>query len=262
MTRRRLGLGLGLGVGLGPGVAVCTLLGMGCASYSTFQTPRVVPRGVTREAVGVSIIRFQTDDGTRYTIPMLETGGRYGVGDRVDIGAKLGYSLLRFISAEAGMKVQVLQGPFDLAIAPAFSYVTFGSSTADNTTPASRAEFFHLHLAAPMGINLGDAFTIGFGPKYAYSSMTGSFDQGMATGLVNGHFMGGFVNLPFRIGNGVYLAPEINFLRPMNDLSGYTQVQGGIVILYGTHRIASEPPPPPPPPPVSPPPASPPPPPQ
>jgi hypothetical protein len=232
----------------GLGVAGCALLAAGCASYSTFQTPRVVPSGLTREAVGVSIIRFQTDDGTRYTVPVLETGGRYGVSDRVDIGAKLGYSLLQFISAEAGLKVQVLQGAFDLAVAPAVSYVTFGSSTADDSVPASRATFFHLHVAAPMGLNLGDALTLGFGPKYAYSSMSGSFDQGNTTGLVNGSFVGGFFSLPIRIGNGVYLAPEINFLRPMDNLNGYTQVQGGIVILYGTHRIASDPPPPQPPP--------------
>ena len=227
-------------------VVAAALVVSGCASYSTFQTPRVVPEGVTREAIGVSLIRFQTDDGTRYTIPIFETGGRYGVAERLDIGGKIGYSLVGWATADLGLKVQVVQGPFDLAIGSSVSYITFSSSTADNSAPAQRATFFHLHVDAPMGLNLGDRVTIGFGPKYTYSSMTGSFDMGSTTGIVNGSFFGGFVSLPFRIGNGVYLAPEINFLRPWNDLgSGYTQLQGGLVVMYGTHRIAAEPAPPP-----------------
>jgi hypothetical protein len=217
------------------------LAAMGCPSFSTLQTPRTVPKGKVREAIGVEIVRLRTNDGSRYTVPLVEVGGRYGVSDRVDIGGKFSYAFF-LLSAEAGLKVQLVRGPLDIAVAPAFSFVTFGSSSSTSgSTGSNDVTFLHLHLPALMGIELSEIATLGFGPKLLYSSMSGNFAGDSRNLLVNGTFVGGFVSLPVEVAHGVWIAPEINFYTPVNAFGNRAEIQGGIAVMYGGHEFRPQP---------------------
>ena len=151
----------------------------GCPSLSTLQTPRTVPQGEVRfglgfEAVGIKTAAH-TDSATgtttpsqSVTFPQFEFTARYGLTDNIDIGGKL-----YLIGAELGLKYQFLRGPLDVAIAPAASYISFGSS---NDSSSSSISATYLHLPLLFGLNLNENFALSFGPKllYTIASITAS----------------------------------------------------------------------------------------
>ena len=152
-------------VGLGIVFAALT----GCPSLSTMQTPRTVPQGQVRfglgfEAVGIKTsARTDSSTGTTtpsqsVTFPQLELTLRYGVTDNLDIGGKLDP-----IGAEAGFKYQFLRGPLDVAIAPAASYISIGSSSGDSSSSISAT---YLHLPVLFGLNINENVAIPLGLSF------------------------------------------------------------------------------------------------
>ena len=227
------------------GISFVSLTLAGCPSLSTMQTPRTVPQGQVRfglgfEAVGIKTAA-KTDTATNtttpsqsVTFPQFELTLRYGVTDNLDIGGKL-----YLIGAEAGFKYQFLRGPLDVAIAPAASYISFGSSSGDSSGSISAT---YLHLPVLFGFNLNDNVTISFGPKllYTIASITASDSTNdRSSAATSGLWVGGYLSLPLKVGHAFWIAPEINVYRPLKeDVFLY---QGGLALLFGG---AENPPPP------------------
>jgi hypothetical protein len=230
---------------LGSGIVSLALTG--CPSLSTMQTPRTVPQGQVRfglgfEAVGIKTAARTDSSGTTtpsqsVTFPQLELTLRYGVTDNLDVGGKL-----YLIGAEAGFKYQFLRGPLDVAVAPAASYISFGSSSGSSSSSISAT---YLHLPVLFGINLNDNVAISFGPKllYTIASVSAGDTSDRASAATSGLWLGGYVSLPLKVGSAFWIAPELNVYRPLKeDVLVY---QGGLALLFGGADHPPAPPPPP-----------------
>jgi hypothetical protein len=220
---------------LGTGIVSLTLAG--CPSLSTMQTPRTVPQGQVRFGIGFEAVGIKTAARTdsasgvttpaqSVTFPQFEFTARYGLTDNLDIGGKL-----YLIGAELGLKYQFLRGPLDVAIAPAASYISFGSSS-DSSSGSISATYLHLPLL--FGLNLNDTVTISFGPKLLYtiaSVTTSNSTNDRSSAATSGLWVGGYVSLPLKVGRAFWIAPEINVYRPLKeDILIY---QGGLALLFG-----------------------------
>jgi hypothetical protein len=219
---------------LGSGIVSLALTG--CPSLSTMQTPRTVPQGQVRfglgfEAVGIKTsARTDSSTGTTtpsqsVTFPQFELTLRYGVTDNLDIGGKL-----YLIGAEAGFKYQFLRGPLDVAIAPAASYISIGSSSGDSSSSISAT---YLHLPVLFGLNINENVAISFGPKFLYTiaSVTAGDTSDRASAATSGLWVGGYVSLPLKVGHAFWVAPEINVYRPLKE--DVLLYQGGLALLFG-----------------------------
>ena len=245
------------------GASIAALTLAGCPSLSTMQTPRTVPQGQARlglgfEAVGIKTASHTdsngvTTPGQSFTFPQFEFVARYGLTDNLDIGGKL-----YLIGAELGLKYQFLRGPLDIAIAPAASYISFGSSSSDaNGTSSGSFSATYLHLPVLFGLNLNDNVAISFGPKFLYtfaSVSASSSGSDTASAATSGLWLGGYVSLPLKVSNAFWIAPEINVYRPLKE--DVLLYRGGLALLFGGGGPPPAPatPPPPWPPPAYPPP--------
>jgi hypothetical protein len=216
--------------------AALALGSTGCPSFSTLQTPRTVPKGKFRQALGLHMVSLRTNDGSKLILPVVEAGGRYGISDAVDIGGKFAYA--GYFSAEGGLKFQVVRGALDVALAPAVSFLAFNGGSQGEENGFT---FFHLHLPLLMGMQLSDDVVLGFGPKFLYSTMKESSSGTSSEVLFSGTNLGGFVNLPIEIGRGFWIAPEINVYTPARDFGGSASVQGGLTFMYGGHEFRQDP---------------------
>jgi hypothetical protein len=202
-----------------------------CPSLSTLQTPSTVPKGDIRFGIGAEAIGISSGSES-VTLPQIEFNARYGLTDNLDIGAKL-----YLVGVEGGIKYQFLRGPLDIAVAPAASWISF-SASSDTGSGTDKSSFSIVYLHAPLlfGYNASDTVTIGFGPKFLYAIASGSAsDSGgaKASATNTGAMVGGFINLPLRIGNAFWIAPEINVYKPIgSDVSGLLW-QGGLAFLFG-----------------------------
>lgn len=213
-------------------LAATAFLNVGCPSLSTLQTPRTVPEGEVRFAVGAETVGLAAE-GDAVTFPQVEFGARYGVAENFDVGAKI-----YLLGAEIGMKWQFLRGGFDMAVAPAISFASFSAS--DGSGGSSTVSFLYLHLPFLMGANLSDRVTLSFGPKFMYAlifgdvtSSTGDADFDAVSGLFGGLYLG----LPIRLGSAFWIAPEINvYTNLVNDGGDSFTVaiwQGGLGFYFG-----------------------------
>ena len=136
------------------------------------------------------------------TFPQLELTLRYGVTDNLDIGGKL-----YLIGAEAGFKYQFLRGPLDVAIAPAASYISIGSSSGNSSSSISAT---YLHLPLLFGLNINENVALSFGPKFLYTiaSVTAGDTSDRASAATSGLWVGGYVSLPLKVGHAFWVAPR------------------------------------------------------
>ncbi len=226
------------------GTSIVSLTLAGCPSLSTMQTPRTVPQGQVRlglgfEALGIKTAAHtdsngQSVPGESITLPQFEFAARYGLTDNLDIGGKL-----YFFGAELGLKYQFLRGPLDVAIAPAASYISIGSSSNGSSGSISAT---YLHLPVLFGLNLNENVVLSFGPKFLYtiaSVTTSDSTSGRSSAATSGLWVGGYVSLPLKVGHAFWIAPEINVYRPLKE--DVLLYQGGLALLFGG---ADSPPPP------------------
>ncbi len=220
---------------LGTGIVSLTLAG--CPSLSTMQTPRTVPQGQVRlglgfEALGIKTASHtdstgQTVPGESLTLPQFEFAARYGLTDNMDIGGKL-----YFFGAELGLKYQFLRGPLDVAIAPAASYISIGSSSNGSSGSISAT---YLHLPVLFGFNLNENVVLSFGPKFLYTiasvTTSDSSSNDRSSAATSGLWLGGYVSLPLKVGHAFWIAPEINVYRPLKE--DVLLYQGGLALLFG-----------------------------
>jgi hypothetical protein len=98
------------------------LLASSCISFSTFQSPRVLERGEAELGGG---ILFGVDlEGEESGLGELALLGRYGLADRVDVGAKL-WGFPPFVGIYGDVRYQVAREPVLVAGALGASWFSF-----------------------------------------------------------------------------------------------------------------------------------------
>jgi hypothetical protein len=212
-------------------IPLALLLFSGCASLSTLQTPSTVPKGQTRFAIAAEAVGISSD-GDSASAPQFEFAARYGLTDDIDAGVKL-----YVLGAEFGFKYQLLRGPLDVAVAPAASYFSIDTTIEDSAGQEAdaRVRVTYLHAPVLFGYDVNDRLTLGFGPKLVYIIASGTTTSTGATETITGDglMLGGFFNVPFRVGNAFWIAPEINVYTPIGDAGGGLVWQGGLALLFG-----------------------------
>lgn len=199
----------------------------GCPSFSTLQTPRTVPDGELRLAAIAGAAGALSDEAhPGPSAAQFELSARYGLSDRVDIGAKL-YAL----GVEAGIKWLMLRGPLDLAIAPALSFASFNDPTSGTSFNA-----FYAHLPLLIGWNVSERVTLSFGPKllFGYQFRSGDVVRDDLL-LLEGMLVGLYVSVPIRIARAFWIAPELNaYVNVTNGAVGSVTIyHGGLAFMFG-----------------------------
>lgn len=191
-------------VGLLAFVAVAFLLS-GCAQFSGFQTARTVDKGggeISLAAGGLGTqIDFDIDStiGGDFTavVPFLEVGGRWGLGEKVDMGLRLSTTLNMMLDARyqfVGDKTSL----FAMAIGGGIGYQ--GGIGAFNLFQTQVPLYLSVHPADNVGIYLT--------PRFAAQFVTSS-----GGGSVN---WGGFSS-GVEIGRNVRFGADVSFFRIIND---------------------------------------------
>jgi hypothetical protein len=177
-------------------------------------TARTLPRGKGQffVAPGAVVLRdFQRDtSGANDSVafPSTEVGGRYGVTDRFELGAKawsLGveidtkFQLARSETPDAGV---------DLAVAPAISVYPFFAGDTDAT-------YAYLHLPLLVGVNTRGGQLV-LGPRVSNLFVKGS------GGNINVVLLGGSLGYAWKIGDGFRLLPEASVAWPVHVRDGST----------------------------------------
>jgi hypothetical protein len=207
----------------------------GCPSFSTMGTARTLPRGKGQFFVapgGMVLQDFQQDSAGQdqsFGLPSVEFGGRYGVTDDVEVGAKvwlLGaeidtkFALLRSPSADAGL---------DVSLAPAISLYPFSAGDQNVT-------YAWVHLPLLVGVNLGGSQLV-VGPRVSGMFLTGSGDD------VSALWLGGSLGYAWKLADGFRILPEVSVAYPAHVSFGTSSttslepkgalIQGSVGLLFG-----------------------------
>jgi len=215
------------------GVTLALVVLTGCPSLSTMQTPATVPKGDLRFGVGLEGVGYSEKESggaiSTVTAPQFEINARYGVTDKIDVGAKL-----YLIGAEVGGKYQFVKGSFEAAVAPAASYISVSLGGGDSGDSSSFSVTY-LHLPLLLGYKVTDWFELAFGPKALYAIAAGSASDSTNQSSVtsSGFMVGGFGSLQLKIGRAFWLAPEVNVYKPFTKGATGVIWQGGLALLFG-----------------------------
>ena len=199
--------------------ALCALLS-GCASFSTFQTARVVPVNSYRVFMGADIFYSSETNSSIHEIKgnsieyeSLEIGGRIGAARYIDIGAKA--AVPGTIAVDAKYQF-VDMGALAASLGAGLSYLTLNAN--DNTS-----HVFDLMVPMYLSVDLADWFGIYSAGKLFVQSQIGSL-------VSNSTFAAGTMGI--RIGNTGGVMLEGTYLTEING--NFNAVQGGIAIFFGS----------------------------
>lgn len=192
------------------------LLLTGCAQFSGFQTARTVDQGggeIHLAAGGLGTqINFDVDtfinENITATVPFLEVGGRWGLGEKVDMGLRLSTTLNMTLDARyqfVGDKSSV----FAMAIGGGIGYQ--GGIGPFNLFQTQVPLYMSVHPADNVGIYL----TPRFAAQFATSSGGGSVNWGgFSTGVELGRNIRFGADLSyFRIINNQEIFQALNFFQ-------------------------------------------------
>lgn len=206
--------------------ATAVLLLSGCASMSTMQTARTTEKGEFGYDVGGGYIKTDIALGTADTIsfkaPFLEIGGRYGVTDKLDLGAKL--TLIGTATADA--KYQFLgDGESMLAGSAGFGlgYLSISSGSGVNT---SDSKIFDIMVPAYFSVHPTDWFSVYASPRYVFR--INSYSSSNESGTDNSSWYG--VTAGIRLGKRVGFLAEYSYFGNSEIPVPLSQFTGGIAV--------------------------------
>ncbi len=192
-----------------------------CASMSTMQTARTTEKGEVGFGFGGGFVQADIAQGKSDTIkikaPFVEVGGRYGITDKLDIGAKLtliGTAVLDGKYQFLGDHESKVAGSVGLG----FGYLGIESGNSKSTmydimTPV----YFSYHPA--------DWFSIYASPKYVFRINTYSNDKTSGSG--SSHWYG--VTSGVRFGKRFGFLMEYSYFKNSEYSKPLSQVTGGFV---------------------------------
>lgn len=194
----------------------------GCASMSTMQTARTVGDGNFGMEFGGGAVNTEIPLGDLDTIsfnaPFVEVGGKYGITEKLDVGAKL--TLIG--TATADVKYQFLGNNESLAAASTGLGIGYLSITSGD----NESKIFD--IAVPLYLSLHPApwFSLYTCPRYTLriNSYTTTDDSGSSTSNWYGATAG------IRLGKKVAFLIEYSYFANDEIDVPFSQVTGGIAI--------------------------------
>ncbi len=165
-------------------LVACSVLQVGCASFSTMQTAEVLEKGKSQTTIGggsysskaFSSAVSSSVKESDVSLPYFEVSYRRGVTDKIDVGGKI--TLIG--TAVIDGKYQLYDGEtFDAAVGAGLGYLSIESGTDNNKSKSTIIDaIIPLYLSA----KVSPSFTPYISPKYVLRSISGSTSG--STGIV------------------------------------------------------------------------------
>ena len=213
-------------------------LATGCASLNAAQTANTMGHGGLQIGLEPAVEAFTGSNGlgTAYA-PRVDLAVRYGITDSIDIGGKIGTSLV-----ELDGKFQLTdpaKQSFVASLAPSIGGFVIGSD-------GSSTGAFTIKLPLLLGIGFGGHQLV-IGPNIQDILVTAS--SGGDSGLANEFGVGGSIGVAFRLSDGFRLMPEFGVLVPLTGTAssngdstsaGISSAgflwQAGLTFLFGSYK--------------------------
>jgi len=224
--------------------SLLTLLSGGC-TMSTLGLARSIDPGTTQAYLAPGVLRVQRSGAPLWT-PQVELGGRYGLNERVELGARLWLPMPGY---ELAAKVSLLRSPdsnrgFDLAVAPGAGYLYAPGGSGEIDGSALHVVSFYLPLL--VGWNTGGGNQLVIAPKLVDVLTFAGSEDAMTANLV---MIGASVGYVWRVTEGLSIVPELgagtmiasSLSRFGTDLDyGGVNAQFSVGFLFGGHAAAPQ----------------------
>jgi hypothetical protein len=227
-----------------PLFAGAAMLLCGCPNPNTYTVPRTLDPGKLQVLVAPEVIGLTanapcvnnsgqtTNCSESAVLPMVPTVGiRYGAVERFDFGIRIP----NLDSLAADGKIQLLRGPFDIALDPGLQFFYIAVNNVG-------AGVVYFHLPVLLGVNLNEMLSIVASPGVTYTVATAtatgaSGTQAGATSTGLSARLG--LGLNIRVAKNLSLQPEVTVLKGFGDANLLLWV-GGIGFNIGAQPNYSD----------------------
>lgn len=217
---------------MGLGLLIC-----GCPDPNTYTVPRTLGASEWQANFSPEVFGFhyrQSSGSVWGATPTGPSAGfRYGVSERIDVGARLS----SMGSPQVDGKIQVVRGIVDVALDPGAQllYVLVSRDSSGNTNGAQwNGAVLELYGPVLLGLNLSSSLTLVASPGIGYALRTplvGSSSHSVIAAQAAG-FMGrlGF-GVDIRTSERFALHPEVTVMRVFDEAQSVIAVVGlGLII--------------------------------
>jgi hypothetical protein len=238
------------------GLVTLCVAASGCITTGNVQKAETLGKGRFQfglEPGAYQIVQTQ-NPGTVVTLPHVDVSARYGISDGVDLGLRLGGSLI-----ELQGKFQLTRPEFGSGFVASFAPTVGGAYAAFGE---ARLGYMSVNLPVLLGYHFSGGSELVFGPRIQTLLIFGATNNGQ--GLAGVLSPGASIGFAWQITEGFALMPEVSMTVPVvgsvSDLNGNSATGAGsggfftnfkLGLLFGGRRldpVPSEAPPPPPPP--------------
>jgi hypothetical protein len=195
----------------------------GCASMSTMQTARVTDKNEFGFGVGGGVVKSEIALGTFDTIkinaPFLEGSLRYGVTDKIDVGARvtiIGTAVVDGKYQFLGNKTSKFAGS-----------VGFGVGYLNIVSGGNNSEIFDLMAPVYLSYYPTEWLSIYTSPRYVYRINSYRTEEKF-TGMDNSHWYG--ITGGVRIGGKTAFIGEYSYFGNNNINKPFSQITMGVSI--------------------------------
>lgn len=201
----------------------------GCPDPNTYGTPRTLAPG-DLQLQGSLGAWGGVANGSNGALPSLPSVGvRYGVADRLDVGARL----VDFFGLGGDIKYNFVRGPVDLAIDPMLqAFYVPAIQLTPSSSYSNATGIAQVHLPLLIGINFDDATTLVLTPGIVGTLATGSASDNPYAGAQQIAFAS--TGLGARLGIGLNIRtsdtfswqPEVTAWHEFNGVDSWVCVAG------------------------------------
>ncbi len=206
-------------------VAALALLS-GCPDPNTYGTPRTLAPGDFQLQAALGGWGGTASGNTHFSAGLPSLGVRYGLADRVDVGARV----VNFTGLGGDTKINLVRGRFDLAVDPgvqAFHII----GTAMNNQTASPVEVLQFHVPLLLGYNFDEDRTLVLTPGFVATAVAGNVQ---VTGALPDQIAFATPGVGARLGLGLNIRtsdtfswqPELTAYHEINAVDAWVYVFG------------------------------------
>ena len=197
-----------------------------CASMSSMQTARTTEKGEFSTVIGLGVassnMLIPNIDTARLSFPELEVGVRYGITDKMDVGAKS--SIIG--TATADVKYQFL-GDKKSVFAGS---VGLGAGYFDYTINNLKSQNYDLMLPLYFSYHPTDWLGVYCNPKYVFRTMISPDAYSGTFNFNNSHWYGATGGI--RLGKRIAFLAEYSIYGTSTNANPFSQVTCGISIGF------------------------------
>jgi len=197
-----------------------------CASMSTMQTARTTDKNKFAYIIGLSVVRtdipISTIDTIKINAPVVDLGVRYGVTDKLDVGAKI--SIIGTANVDAkyqflGDKTSKIAGSIGL-----------GGGYISLAINASKIHLYDFMLPVYFSYHPINWISLYCSPKYVFRITNNYNYLNQTTTNINSHWYGATGGI--RIGKRVAFLAEYSYIGTSQLTEPFSQISGGISIGF------------------------------